>query len=241
MVPCTSSSLRYMCARALCSAKTYRPMVRGSAGRRPVELACVRTPRRAKEVTAALMNLSDSRTHNTLAQYSSHPQRDAGSSTGLANFTGRQRYGAMCTERMAGTSGNKQLWNPTAHKDRQDREFALGAVNRRTDAQRNHASPDLQAGGRGFEPLTAHRILRELRRREQATVTQRSLLFRDCRRTTPRRGGGLRVNKSLSVLFNWESWRSIAAAIGCSCSPRSRLRSACIGTSQRRTPVGDQS
>jgi hypothetical protein len=49
------------------------------------------------------------------------------------------------------------------------------------DAQRNCASPALQAGGRGFEPLTAHRNipantpfrsprLQDVRRREQATL-----------------------------------------------------------------------
>ncbi len=104
--------------------------------------------------------LVDSRLHNLMAPHSSHPQRDACSSRRAGSSPKCWRRGAMRTKATAGTSRNKQLWNATAHNEHQNHADSRSErPTDRIDAQRNHAHPALQAGGRGFEPLTAHRTI----------------------------------------------------------------------------------
>jgi len=71
---------------------------------------------------------------------------------------GCRRCGAMRTRRRREQAGNKQLWNTTARNEHQHPVYpCYERSTARNDAEWNRARPDLQAGGRGFEPLTAHR------------------------------------------------------------------------------------
>ena len=75
--------------------------------------------------------LSGSPLHKTMDQHSSHPQRDACSSTGVDNFTRLSALGAMPHTSTAGTSREQAtVEHNRPQQSSASRDFTLGAVTR---------------------------------------------------------------------------------------------------------------